>query len=54
VPKTLDSVDWHFNSLRQRKEIFDLASGQFIREASGAIFLGARGLGKTHSAWAID
>jgi DNA replication protein DnaC len=31
VPKTLDTFDWHFNPLIPRKEIYDLASCQFIR-----------------------
>jgi DNA replication protein DnaC len=53
VPKTLDGFDWHFNPLIPRKEIYELASGQFIREATGALFLGAPGLGKSHCAQAI-
>jgi DNA replication protein DnaC len=53
VPKTLDSFDWRFNPLIPRKEIYELASGQFIREATGAMFLGAPGLGKSHLAQAI-
>jgi DNA replication protein DnaC len=53
VPKTLDSFDWHFNPLIPRKEIYELASGKFIREATGALFLGAPGLGKSHCAQAI-
>jgi len=53
VPKTLDTFDWHFNPQIPRKEIYDLASCQFIRDATGAIFLGAPGLGKTHCAQAI-
>jgi len=53
VPKTLDGFDWHFNPLIPRKDIYELASGQFIREAAGALFLGAPGLGKSHCAQAI-
>jgi DNA replication protein DnaC len=53
VPKTLESFDWHFNPRIPRKEIYELASGQFIREATGALFLGAPGLGKSHCAQAI-
>jgi DNA replication protein DnaC len=53
VQKTLDGFDWHFNPLIPRKEIYELASGQFIREAAGALFLGAPGLGKSHCAQAI-
>ena len=51
--KTLDNFDWQFNPEIPRKEIYQLAAGHFIREATGAIFLGASGLGKSHAAQAI-
>jgi DNA replication protein DnaC len=53
VVKTLEDFDWRFNPQIPRKEIYELASGQFIREAKGAILLGAPGLGKSHAAQAI-
>jgi DNA replication protein DnaC len=51
--KTLEDFDWRFNPQIPKKEIFDLAAGQFIAAASDALFLGAPGLGKTHLAQAI-
>ena len=51
--KTLDNFDWQFNPEIPRKELYQLAAGHFIREATGAIFLGASGLGKSHAAQAI-
>jgi DNA replication protein DnaC len=51
--KTLDGFDWHFNPEIPRKDIYQLATGQFIREATGAIFLGPSGTGKSHTALAI-
>ena len=51
--KTLEDFDWRFNPQIPKKEIFELAAGQFITTASDALFLGAPGLGKTHLAQAI-
>ena len=38
--KTLDDFDWSFNPSVHKKEIFDLATGRFIREAKDVLFLG--------------
>src|SRR6478735_2615979 len=38
--KTLDDFDWSFNPAIHRKEIFDLATGNFIRQAKDVLFLG--------------
>ena len=51
--KTLEDFDWSFNPSINRKQIFDLATGRFIREAKDILFLGPPGVGKTHLAQAI-
>lgn len=51
--KTLEDFDWRFNPQLPKKEIFELAAGKFIAEATDALFLGPPGLGKTHLAQAI-
>lgn len=51
--KTLEDFDWRFNPKLPKKELFELAAGKFIAEATDALFLGPPGLGKTHLAQAI-
>jgi DNA replication protein DnaC len=51
--KTLEDFDWRFNPQIPRKQIFDLAAGQFIRQATDVLFIGPPGVGKTHLAQAI-
>ena len=51
--KTLEDFDWRFNLSVPRKQIYDLAAGQFIRQATDVLFLGPPGVGKTHLAQAI-
>lgn len=51
--KTLDDFDWSFNPSINRKQIFELATGKFIREAKDVLFLGPPGVGKTHLAQAL-
>ena len=51
--KTLEDFDWSFNPSIHKKDIFDLASGKFIRQAGDVLFLGPPGVGKTHLAQAI-
>src|SRR6266446_6079455 len=51
--KTLEDFDWRFNPSIPRKQIYDLAAGQFIRQATDVLFIGPPGVGKTHLAQAI-
>jgi len=51
--KTLDDFDWSFNPAIKKKQVFDLASGQFIRQARDVLWLGPPGLGKSHLVQAI-
>jgi DNA replication protein DnaC len=51
--KTLEDFDWHFNPTIQRKPIYELAAGGFIRKATDVLFVGPPGVGKTHLAQGI-
>jgi DNA replication protein DnaC len=51
--RTLDQFDWSFNPSIKKKQVFDLATGQFLREARDVLWLGPPGLGKSHLVQAI-
>ncbi len=51
--KTLEDFDWSFNPSIKRQQIYDLATGQFIRQRRDVLLLGPPGLGKSHLAQAI-
>ena len=52
-PKTLEQYDWQFNPSVKKKEIYDLATCQFIQEGTDVLFLGPPGTGKSHLVQAI-
>jgi DNA replication protein DnaC len=51
--KTLEDFDWSFNPALKRERIYELATGQFIRQARDALFLGPPGIGKSHLCQAL-
>lgn len=51
--KSLQDFDWEFNTSIKRKQIFDLASGDFVRKQHDAIIVGPPGVGKSHIAQSI-
>jgi DNA replication protein DnaC len=51
--KPLDEFNWSFNPSIQKKQIFDLATCRFIREARDVLFLGPPGVGKSFLVQAI-
>src|SRR5437899_1344311 len=51
--KTLEDFDWAFNPSIKREQIYQLASGQFIRQRRDLLLVGPPGLGKSHLVQAI-
>src|SRR5215467_8767895 len=51
--KTLDDFDWSFNPSIKKKQVFDLASCRFVREARDVLLIGPPGVGKSFLAQAI-
>ncbi len=51
--KSLEDFDWDFNRSVKRKQIYDLAAGEFLRESRGILFCGPPGTGKSHIVQAI-
>jgi DNA replication protein DnaC len=45
--KTLEDFSWDFNPSIKRKQIYELATCQFIRDLRDVLFLGPPGVGKT-------
>jgi DNA replication protein DnaC len=46
--KSLDDFDFAFNPSVKRKQIYDLAAGDFVRKRRDAILVGPPGVGKSH------
>jgi len=51
--KSLDDFDWSFNPSIKKKQVCDLASCRFVREARDVLLLGPPGVGKGFLAQAI-
>jgi len=51
--KPLDDFDWAFNPSIPRKQIFDLATCRFLREARDVLLIGPPGVGKSFVAQAV-
>jgi DNA replication protein DnaC len=51
--KTLEDFNWEFNPAIKKKQIYDLATCQFIRQNRDALFLGPPGTGKSHLVQAL-
>jgi len=51
--KSLEDFDWQFNASINRRQIFELAAGNYLRDAHDILFIGPPGIGKTHLAQAL-
>lgn len=51
--KTLDQFDWQFNPSINSKQIFELATCNYMREATDVLFIGPPGVGKSHLAQSL-
>lgn len=46
--RSLEDFDFEFNASIRRKQVFDLATGDFVRKGHDAILVGPPGVGKSH------
>lgn len=51
--RTLDTFDFSFNNSVDRRQIYQLATGQFLDNAEDILLIGPPGVGKSHLAQAI-
>ena len=53
IRKTLDTIDWKFNTSIDRALVYELATGRFIEQHQDCLILGNPGCGKSHIAQGI-
>jgi DNA replication protein DnaC len=51
--KTLEDFQWSFNPSINRQQLYELATGRFIRQAQDVLLLGPPGTGKSHLVQAL-
>jgi DNA replication protein DnaC len=51
--RTLENFEWAFNPSLKKKQVYDLATCRFIREARDVLWIGPPGVGKSHLVQAI-
>jgi DNA replication protein DnaC len=51
--KSLEDFDWSFNPMIRRKQMYELATGRFIKERRDVLLCSAPGTGKSHLIQAI-
>lgn len=51
--KTIEDFDWSFNPSIKKKQIYELATCKFIREAADLLLMGPPGIGKSHIVQAL-
>lgn len=51
--RSLEEFDWSFNPNIRQRQMFDLATGRFIRECKDVLMYGPPGTGKSHLVQAI-
>jgi DNA replication protein DnaC len=51
--KSLEDFDWQFNTSIKKKDVYELATCRFIKEARDCLWLGPPGTGKSHLAQAL-